>query len=162
MQPFLTIEQAYARVHREDVRQAVMMLGTDSIHAAATPIGVKTEPQRMPMLQVTRITFSARGGKKNIPSRVRSQSSSGCTHYGNSKHTHKTGFKLHGYLGWWKELKAQKQAEVGESSGKGKASLANAEPHLCLVSQVKSPSEGNHGFALLSSNQDECSGWIIY
>ncbi|RVW67242.1 hypothetical protein CK203_063319 [Vitis vinifera] len=30
-----------------------------------------------------------------------------CSHYGNSKHTRDTCFKLHGYPDWWHELQAK-------------------------------------------------------
>lgn len=46
---------------------------------------------------------------------------------------------LHGYLEWWKELKDRKQRKV--TSGSGQVALANAEPQLSLMSQVKTPND---------------------
>lgn len=50
-----------------------------------------------------------------------------------------------------------------------RVALANAEPQLSLISQVESPNEltttlsgqGNSSSALLVSNQDDYSGWIM-
>ncbi|GAV85831.1 hypothetical protein CFOL_v3_29265 [Cephalotus follicularis] len=99
-------------------------------------------------------------------SKAKVQSDGGCTHCGNTKHTHETFFKLHRYPDWWKELKARKQHDA--NSNLGRASLVNVEPHLSLIPQMEPSSgstplhnQGNLGYALLSFNQDDSSGWII-
>lgn len=168
IRPFPTVEQAYAYVRREDVRQTVMRAGMESTQAVAMlSRGTKMELQRPLTLQIAKTgTSSVRGGNMNTTSKAKSQMEGGCTNCENMKHTQETCFKLHGYPDWWKELKARKQPDV--DSELGRAALVNAEPQLSLIPQVE-PSgdsttyndQGNCGYALLSTNQDNCNGWII-
>jgi len=88
MRPFPTIEQAYAHVRREAIRQAVMVTGgsTDTQGAVLASKGFKTGQ-------------STSDGTK-------------CSHCGNLKHTRDNCFKLHGYPDWWNELQAQKRRDA--------------------------------------------------
>ncbi|GAV74051.1 hypothetical protein CFOL_v3_17533 [Cephalotus follicularis] len=55
MQPFPTIEQAYARVRREELRHAVMLSNPDSTHVAAMILkGVQTDSRLIPTLQLSK------------------------------------------------------------------------------------------------------------
>lgn len=52
------------------------------------------------------------GGKLNSPWKNKGQTENegtNCSHSENSKHTHETCLKLHGYPYWCHELKARKQ-----------------------------------------------------
>ena len=169
LRPFPTVEQAYAHVRREDIRQAVMLTGTDpTTGVAMASKGIKTGNQQPRTLQMTKIeTSSMGGGKPNATTKNKGQTErGGCNHCGNMKHTRETCFKLHGYPEWWNELKARKQREA--TGGSGRAALVNAEPQLSLVPLVEPKNEssfhsdqGNSGNALLFSNQDDYSGWVV-
>lgn len=95
------------------------------------------------MLQMAKFgTSSSNGEKMSSSTETKGLSEgweSGCTHYGNMKHTCETCFKLHGYLEWWNELKAQKQREA--IGGSRWATLVNLEPYLSLVSQFEFKNE---------------------
>ncbi|GAV78534.1 hypothetical protein CFOL_v3_22000 [Cephalotus follicularis] len=55
MQPFPTVEQAYARVRREELRQAVMLSNPDSTHVADMTLkGVQTDSRQIPTLQLSK------------------------------------------------------------------------------------------------------------
>lgn len=74
-------------------------------------------------------TSSSNGRKISTSTKTKGPNEGGkscCTHYGNTKHTCETCFKLHGYPKWWNELKAQKQREA--IGGSGWATLVNLEP----------------------------------
>ena len=167
LQSFPTVEQAYAHVRREDIRQAVMMTGMEATTGAVMASkGVKTGKQQSLPLQMSPATNSGKM-HKNIKAKGSSEEG-GCTHCGNMKHTRETCFKLHGYPEWWNELKARKQREATANGNLGQAALMNAEPQLSLTSHVESSDtlntsnmQGNYGHALLSSNQSDHSGWII-
>lgn len=126
MQPFPTVEQAYARVRREDMRQAVMMAHTDTTNAAAMVSHGRKMTSRPPVARnennaLQMVSASAASGgvqySTGLKARAPPQVIGGCTHCGNSKHTKETCFKLHGYPDWWKELQAKKKTE--KSTGKG-------------------------------------------
>ncbi|KAJ0007959.1 hypothetical protein Pint_30762 [Pistacia integerrima] len=104
LQPFPTVEQAYAHVRREDIRQAVMTSSSDIAPGAVMP---------------------SRGFKPGKP-KSKPQSDGGkCTHCGNMKHTRETCFKLHGYPEWWNDFQARKKHEgPGTNEGTGKAAVA--------------------------------------
>ena len=64
--------------------------------------GVKTGQSQVPS-KMGSLTLSS--GKSNPPSKSKVQSNGGkCTHCGNTRHTHETCFKLHGYPDWWNEF----------------------------------------------------------
>ena len=101
LKPFPTVEQAYAFVRKEDVRQIVMISGTDT-----TPGGVMISKEiKGSHYQTTpkpRALSLSRGKSKTKPPFDGMK----CTHCGNSKHTRDTCFKLHGYPDWWNDFQA--------------------------------------------------------
>ncbi|GAV90875.1 gag_pre-integrs domain-containing protein, partial [Cephalotus follicularis] len=163
MQPFPTVEQAYARVRREELRQAVMLSNPDSTHAAAMILkGVQTDSRQIPTLQLSKPGDSFDDGRNRTAQKTKITKESGCTKCGNPRHTIETCFQVHGYPEWWKELKARKQA------GRGKAAMVTAEPELSLVPQDECPinstmpcDEGKNGCVFMSSKQRQPCGWII-
>ncbi|KAL6337829.1 hypothetical protein AAG906_002294 [Vitis piasezkii] len=74
IRPFPTIEQTYAHVRREEIRQPVMLT-------------VKIGQQQPPSLQLSK-NGSTGAGKPNTNTRAKTQSEGGgCTHCGSMKHT---------------------------------------------------------------------------
>ena len=105
---FPTVEQAYAHVRREEIRQVVMLTSTDTTGTVMASKGVKIGQQQPPSLQLSK-NGSTGGGKLNTNTRAKIQLEGGdYTHCGSMKHTRETCFKLHGYLDWWNEYKARK------------------------------------------------------
>ncbi|KAJ8632465.1 hypothetical protein MRB53_025801 [Persea americana] len=148
LQPFPTVEQAYAHVRREDIRQAVMTSGSD-----ITPGAV----------------MASKGFKPGKP-RSKPQSNGGkCTHCGNMKHTCETCFKLHGYPEWWNDFQAPKKCEgTSTNEGMGRAVVASAEPQLSLTAPPESTNpfthlsdQGNCGQVLVTCHGHDDSMWII-
>ncbi|KAJ7971594.1 UBN2_3 domain-containing protein [Quillaja saponaria] len=99
LQPFPTIEQAYAYVPKEDNRQAVMLAGTETTPGAVLASkGIKVG--QPPVLQINKSgSIPSNGGKANASTKTKGTEGggSGCTYCGNPKHTRETCFKLHGY-----------------------------------------------------------------
>ena len=164
---FPIVEQAYAHVRREEIWQAVMLTGTDTIGAVMASKGVKIGQQKPPSLQLSK-NGSTSSRKPNTKARAKIQSKGGCTHCGSMKHTRETCFNLHGYPDWWNEYKAQKNRDAASNEGLGRAALVTTAPQLSLTSQIESSSDethlsdqGNCGYALLSSIQNGDNGWII-
>ncbi|TXG65499.1 hypothetical protein EZV62_006774 [Acer yangbiense] len=166
IKPFPTVEQAYAHVRREDVRQAVMMAKGDTTSGAAMLSRGGHKSQQTSSLQILS------GGKPNMTTKSKSHTEGGgCTHCGNVKLTRETCFKLHGYPEWWNELKAKKKHDVVAKENPGRAALVSTEPHLSLIphgDSLTSTSEpttlsdsGNNGCALFCSNQENYHGWIV-
>ena len=163
--PFPTIEQAYAHVRRDEIRQAVMLTSTDTTGVVMASKGVKIGQQQPPSLQLSK-NGSIGAGKLNTNARAKTQSEGGgCTHCGSMKHTRETCFKSHGYPDWWNEYKAQKNRDVASNEGLGRATLVIAAPQLSFTSQMESSSDethlndqGNCGYALLSSIQNGDNG----
>lgn len=157
-QPLPTVEQAYAQVRREDLRQSVMMTHEDTVSGSAMISRGGQKPQRP-------ISFRAPSNGKSITKSLGGEG--GCTHCGNMKHTKETCFKLHGYPDWWEELKTKKKRELSGGDNHGRAALMSAEPQLSLVSQQESsfPSgendSGNQGYVFSSSKNKYHDGWII-
>ena len=111
-------------------------------------------------------------GKPNTATKPKSQGEGGgCTHYGNTKHTKETCFKLHGYPDWWHELKAKKKCEASGGDNPGRAALMSVEPQLSLVPQQESSistgeqiaqnDSGNQGYVFSCSKIGNHDGWII-
>ncbi|KAL4596183.1 hypothetical protein ACB092_12G146000 [Castanea dentata] len=99
IRPFPIVEQAYAHVRREEIQQAVMLMGIDTIGAVMASKGVKMGQQQPFSLQLSK-NGSTGGGNSNTNAKAKVQSEGGgCTHSGNLKHTRETCFKLHGYPG---------------------------------------------------------------
>ncbi|KAJ8619667.1 hypothetical protein MRB53_028196 [Persea americana] len=161
LRPFPTVEQAYAHVRREAIRQTVMITGS----AEAVPGAVLTTKGLR--LGPTNPTSTMHNGKPK--SRVSSEGLK-CTHCGHLKHTHETCFKLHGYPDWWNDLQAKKRRAT-TSKDEGTAAMANAElePHLSLTPSVahgsnisSSTASGNLGCVCFSSPGDvERGGWLL-
>ncbi|KAJ8638947.1 hypothetical protein MRB53_015641 [Persea americana] len=148
LQSFPTVEQAYAHVRREDIRQAVMTSGSD-----ITPGAV----------------MASKGFKPEKP-KSKPQSDGGkCTHCDNMKHTRETCFKLHGYPEWWNDFQARKKREgTSTNEGTGRAVVASVEPHLSLTAQPELTNpftplsdQGNCGQVLVTSHDHDDSMWII-
>lgn len=159
LQPFPTVEQAYAHVRREAIRQAVMTgsIVEESPGAVLASKGMKGEAPTPSFIQ---------GGKTNSISKTRIPSDGQkCSHCGGSKHTRETCFKLHGYPEWWHELQAKKKRDGGSGKGGqaevvGQASVAENSPSLSLV-----PAKAHNATSciiLLGSNMEEAhSKWIL-
>ncbi|KAK3004952.1 hypothetical protein RJ639_020199 [Escallonia herrerae] len=132
LKPFPTVEQAYAHVRREDLRQSVMLTKDDIVHSAVM-ISKGQKSQQQPSLQL------ASNGKHNFSTKPKSQGEEvGCTHCGHPKHNRDTCFKLHGYPEWWHDLKAKKKRDVGRAAlmNTGDTSAAAyTEPQLSLIPQ---------------------------
>ncbi|RDX99349.1 hypothetical protein CR513_17605, partial [Mucuna pruriens] len=85
----------------------------------------------------------------------------GCTHCWNKKHTRNTCFKLHGYLGWWHDLKEKKSTNI--------AIVVITKPQLSLISLVDRNNEsinptsdqGNQSVVLLLFTHTEEEGWLV-
>jgi hypothetical protein len=124
LHPFPTIEQAYAHVRREALRQVVMNTGDHepppgAVLASRVKLGIHgSNPQH--------------AGKSGSKGRSSSDGSK-CTHCGNMKHTRENCFQLHGYPDWWHELQARKKQDTtGTSTGIGKAvSNSSTEFFFC-------------------------------
>ena len=129
LKPFPTMEQAYAYVRREDIRQTVMLSNNGTIPAVAMiSRGMRNRSQNQFTLQVAKPGNSSSNGGKLNSSKAKGQMegvSNGCSYCGNMKHTRETCFKLHGYPEWWTELKARKYKE--STGGTGRAAMVNAE-----------------------------------
>ena len=129
MQPFPTLEQAYAQVRREAIRQSVMMTNEDNISGDVMLSKGGQKTQQLLSFQ------TSSNDKPNTITKPKPQvEGGGCTHYGNMKHTKETCFKLHGYPDWWQELKVKKKCKANGGNQPGRVTLMNAEPQLSLVS----------------------------
>ncbi|KAL5764225.1 hypothetical protein ACOSQ2_016819 [Xanthoceras sorbifolium] len=168
LQPFPTVEQAYAHVRREDIWQTVMTSGADTAPGAVMASkGIKASKS----YTLTKTGSPAlRSGKSNPPYKTQIQSDGGkCTHCGNTRHTRETCFKLHGYPDWWNEFQTRKKREgTGSNESTSRAAMVNVEPHLSLISKAESPNnsmplndQGNCGQVLLSFNHRDDGVWII-
>ncbi|KAG6788370.1 hypothetical protein POTOM_004435 [Populus tomentosa] len=191
LKPFPSVEQAYAYVRREDIKQTIMLSNNGTI-PAATMIsrGMRNSSQNQFTLQVAKPgNSSSHGGKLNF-SKAKGQTeggSNGCSYCGNMKHTRETCFKLHSYPEWWTELKARKSKE--SAGGTGRAAMVNAEyagvtgrtamdkgeqpvtkePELSLAPLVNSNelmtappgNQGNNSSALLVSKGGDNNDWIV-
>lgn len=167
LQPFPTVEQAYAHVRREDIRQAVMITGTeDTTGAVMASKGIKMGKQPPSLIQMSP---AAGSGKMNKTGKAKAPlEGGGCTHCGNMKHTRETCFQIHGFPEWWHELKTRKTQEKAVNRSSGQVSLMNAEPQLSFTSQVESSNgvnapnqEGKCAQAFHTSNQKSNTDWII-
>ncbi|KAG7960368.1 hypothetical protein I3843_10G120000 [Carya illinoinensis] len=142
---FPTLEQAYAHVRREALRQQVMTThDTDGLQGAV----LASKP----------LTLSSSAYEKNA-------------HTVETKNTRENCFKLHGYPDWWHDLQAHKRSDGISTSGNlGIAvAAAAAEPHLSLIPPAAMSTDtppnlnsGIFGLALLTSHRDaDCSAWLL-
>ena len=169
MRPFPTIEQAYAHIRREAIRQTVMITGGtyDTPGAVLDSKGFKAgkvASSSIGFLSLGSGKLGASSKPQKLPNGTK------CTHYGNMKHTLETCFKLHGYPNWWNELQTRKHRDTtGTDREMGKAALATIESSLSLTSLVESShgmlslsDSGNSSVALFSSHQEaDSSTWIL-
>ena len=108
LKPFPTVEQAYAHVRWEEIRQTIMTSGPESApRMVMNSKGLKAGPYHTPL----KTGFLSLRNDKPNPSVKMMAPSDGmkCTHCSNAKHTHETCFKLHGYLDWWHDLQTRKK-----------------------------------------------------
>ena len=117
LKPFPSIEQAYAHVRREDLRQSVMISGAEVVTSGVV---MATKGVRSGLSQ----TFLKSGSS----SRSRGHfDGNKCTHYGSTKHTRETCFKVHGYPDWWHELQARKKRDASATEDvRGRVAVATA------------------------------------
>ncbi|XP_010263164.1 PREDICTED: uncharacterized protein LOC104601508 [Nelumbo nucifera] len=156
MHPFPTIEQAYAHVRREAIRQRVMITDNniETPRAVLASRGVKTE-QPTPSSTGSLPLSNEKSGTSS-----KSQTSFGgtkCSHCGNLKHTREDCFKLHGYPDWWHELQARKRQDKAETSGK--AATVTTESQLSFIPQgdVHLSDSGNN----LPNKTIDNNAWIL-
>ncbi|XP_058739097.1 uncharacterized protein LOC131611000 [Vicia villosa] len=129
MKPFPTVEQAYAQVRREALRQAVMTDNSNELSGAVLASkGLKLQSSKI---------FSQ-------PKHKEASDGTKCSHCGGNKHTRDTCFKLNGYPDWWTDFQARKRRDTTDSNP-GKAAVATAEPHLSLI--PKSSSHSTEGYS---------------
>jgi hypothetical protein len=161
LRPFPTVEQAYAHVRREAIRQTVMITGNAEAVSGAV---LATKGLR---LGPANSTPPVHNGKPKF--RTASEGLK-CTHCGNQKHTRDTCFKLHGYPDWWSDLQAKKRRDTSsKDEAHGTAAVAHAAPQLSLTppvahgSDVSSSSDpGNLGCVYFSSPSDtERDTWLL-
>lgn len=171
MRPFPSIEQAYAHVRREALRQAVMSAGDPDLTSGAvlTTKGLKLSPA----LSSSGAASSQHTGRPTVTPRSRTGGhtplGTKCSYCGNQRHTSDNCFKKVSYPDWWYELQAKKkQALVGSNASTGKMAVVSAESHLSLIphttSQVAGPASdiGNVGSGLATSSCDGDRGaWLL-
>jgi len=158
------VEQAYARVRREALRQAVMTTGVDDLLGA----GLASKS-----LKHSSHSLSFHSGKSGSNSpKPPLMALNAFTVWGGAKHTHETYFKLHGYPDWWYELQAQK-CRHGNGGNIKQAAVVTAEPYMSLIQAAKTSSDNtgqaavaaidlHSGNAQLGSNQEaDCNDWIF-
>ena len=156
------MEQAYAFVCREEVRQTVMISGADTTPGAVMASkGIKGSHHQMPPKPGA---LSLSSGKSNSSSKTKPPSDGmKCTHCGNSKHTRDTCFKLHGYPDWWNDLQARKKRENSANDDHtGRAAVVTCDPSLSLIPQVESshdPGTSSKAFHISTHNDDD--DWIL-
>ncbi|KAI5384189.1 hypothetical protein KIW84_071265 [Lathyrus oleraceus] len=122
MKPFPTVEQAYAHVRREALRQAVMTDNSNELSGAVLASkGLKLHSSKI--LSQSKHKEPSNGTK--------------CSHCGGNKHTSETCFKLHGYPDWWADFQARKHRDTTDINP-GKAAVATIEPHLSLIPKLSS------------------------
>ena len=147
LKPFPSIEQAYAHIRREDLRQSVMISGAETVASGAV--------------------MAIKGVKSGSSSRSKGHSSGNkCTHCGSTKHARETCFKLHGYPDWWHELQARKKRDAPATEDvPGRAAVAAVEPQLSLIPvaepSILTPDQGNCGQVFCSSTTWNDGAWII-
>ena len=156
LKPFPSIEQAYAHVRREDLRQSVMISGAEVVTSGVVMATKGVRSGQSQTLLKSRSSSRSRGhfdGNK-------------CTHCGSTKHTRETCFKVHGYPDWWHELQARKKRDASATEDvRGRVAVATAESALSLIPvaepSVSTPDQGNCGQVFCSSTTHNDGAWII-
>ncbi|KAF3961072.1 hypothetical protein CMV_014272 [Castanea mollissima] len=160
LKPFPTVEQAYAFVRREEVRQTVMISGADTTPGAVMASkGIKGSHYQTP---VKLGALSLSNGKSSSKTKTPSDGMK-CAHCGNSKHTRDTCFKIHGYLDWWNDFQARKKREASTTDDHTRgAAVVTCDPLLSLIPQVESPYDpGTSSKALHISTHSDDDDWIL-
>ncbi|KAI5390562.1 hypothetical protein KIW84_075750 [Lathyrus oleraceus] len=144
MKPFPTVEQAYAHVRMETLRQEVMTDNSNELSGAVLASkGLKLHSSKI--LSQSKHKKPSNGTK--------------CSHCRGNKHTSETCFKLHGYPDWWTDFQARKRRDTTDRNPR-KDAVASVEPHLSLI--PKSSSHTTEGNVLIFSNHDDDSNaWIL-
>ena len=113
--------------------------------------GMATKGQRIIYSSIELLSIGD-GGRSQFPKNFKLQGSTSdglkCSHYGGSKHTKDTCFKLHGYLDWWAEFQVQQKRDgVGSfkansstgfeqiNTSSAKAAVAAMEPIFSTARQ---------------------------
>jgi len=160
LKPFPTMEQAYAHVRREEIRQTVMTSGAESAPGMVmNSKGLKAGRYHTPI----KTGFFSLNNDRPNPSEKMPAPSDGikCTHCGNAKHTRETCFKLHGYPDWWHELQTRKKRDTHNGST-GRVAIATGEPSLSLTSHAETThNSGNNSNVLHSSTHTADDNWIL-
>ena len=87
LKPFPSIEQAYAHIRREDLRQSMMISGAKVVTSGAV---MATKGVRSGQSQTLLKSGSSSRSRGHFDGNK-------CTHCGSTKHTRETCFKVHGY-----------------------------------------------------------------
>ena len=148
------MEQAYAHVRREALRQSVMITGSaDAVSSAVLATKGLKLGSSVQSLTVHNGRPKSRTSSEDLK----------CSHCGNSKHTRDTCFKLHGYPNWWNDLRAKKGRDAGtKDEGSATTVVATAEPQLSFIPQMTMPNSGNYGYACYTSTNDGYRGaWLL-
>uniref|UniRef100_A0A2N9EIQ9 Integrase catalytic domain-containing protein n=1 Tax=Fagus sylvatica TaxID=28930 RepID=A0A2N9EIQ9_FAGSY len=156
LKPFPSIEQAYAHVRREDLRQSVMVSGEEAV-ASGSVMAIKGMKSGQSQTLLKSGSFSRSKGHSD---------GNKCTHCGSTKHTRDTCFKLHGYPDWWHELQARKKRDAPAPEDiPGRATVAMADFQLSLIPvtelSTSIPDQGNCSQVLCSSTTRNDGAWII-
>ncbi|RVW31281.1 hypothetical protein CK203_100340 [Vitis vinifera] len=123
--PFPTVEQAYAHVRREALRQSVMITG--SVDAVSGTV-LATKGLKLGSSVQPPIVHNGRPKSRTSSEGLK------CSHCGNSKHTRDTCFKLHRYLDWWNDFRAKKGRDAGtKDEGSVTTVMAATEPQLSFI-----------------------------
>ncbi|XP_056167392.1 uncharacterized protein LOC130138180 [Syzygium oleosum] len=154
MDPFPTIEQAYARVRREDMRQSIMLSTPVEVTSGSAMVSQRGKGDQL--------VLSARGPRPKPGMPIQSE---GCSHCGNPKHIAASCFKLHGYPNWWDDFQTKKK-KPGSQKGRngGQASLVTNGLSLIPMEPESADAEsleGNCGFVFANGHGDGHHRWII-
>jgi hypothetical protein len=174
MRPFPSIEQAYAHVRREALRQAVM--STEDTHTASGAV-LATKGLRLQLAHCAGSSSGAASSLHSSKSLVTSRSRTAenapdgvkSFHCGKLNHTSATCFKKNGYPDWWFELQEKKKKNYGgTNSNTGTVAAISSKPHLSLVPQIKSVDAdsvseiGKMGSGLATSSSDgHHNAWLL-
>ncbi|XP_078161983.1 uncharacterized protein LOC144557297 [Carex rostrata] len=114
VQPFPTVEEAFALVRKEEIRQKVMLNQEETNNSMVMLARELTmnKPSYYP--------------KPNYNQNMKPNKLEGCTYCHNPKHTKDKCYKLIGYPEWWKDPRKKKQGEHQSQSGEARA--VTAEP----------------------------------
>ncbi|KAL6325478.1 hypothetical protein AAG906_023323 [Vitis piasezkii] len=144
LKPFPTVEQAYAHVRREAVRQAVMIANNGE--EAAGAVMASRSLKQGPSTAANSLSLNEKFSKSNGPSNDMK-----CSHY------------------WWHELQAKRRrdgngndggASKNAANGTGKAAIASAESQLSLIPTTTV--DLDTGMSFLGTNTTESyDGWIL-